>query len=74
MIIGTAASTPSAPEATRPTITEVLADDDCTKTVPRMPMNKPARGWSTLANRLSCVSLPITLMPPSSIETPTKKM
>ena len=50
MIMGTAASTPRAPEATKPTITEVLADDDWTRTVPRMPTNSPAIGLLTPSN------------------------
>ncbi len=53
MIIGTAASSPSAPEATSPTITEVLAEEDCTNTVPSRPMKRPAIGCDTFENRRS---------------------
>ena len=70
--IGTAWPKPSAPEATRPTMTEVLADDDCTSTVPSSPTNSPASGFWTLENRLSWVSAPRSLMPVSSDETPTR--
>tara|TARA_Y100001968_G_C19450564_1_gene768246 strand:- start:425 stop:649 length:225 start_codon:yes stop_codon:yes gene_type:complete len=74
MIIGTASPTPRAPVPTSPTITEVDADDDWTRTVPRIPINSPATGLLTLEKRLSCVSAPITLMPDSRDETPTRKV
>ncbi len=73
MIIGTASSIFSALAATRPTMTEVLADDDCTRIVPRMPMNSPASGFETVENSRSWVSAPIILMPVSSDDTPTRK-
>ncbi len=72
MIIGTASSTPSAPEATRPTITDVDAEDDWTRTVPRMPMHSAAIGLSAAENRRSWVSSPMILMPDSSDDTPTR--
>ena len=72
MTIGTACSTPSAPEATNPTMTEVLADDDWTRTVPRMPTHSPAMGLLTAEKRRSWVSAPMILMPASREETPTR--
>jgi len=72
MTIGTAASTLSAPEATSPTITEVEADDDWTRTVPRIPMQSAAIGLEAAENNCSCVSSPMILMPVSSDETPTR--
>ena len=73
MIMGTAWSTPSAPDATSPTITDVLADDDWTSTVPKIPTQRPAIGLLTAENKRSWVSAPMILMPASSEETPTRK-
>ena len=72
MIIGTAMSMSIAPAATSPTITDVDADEDWTSTVPRMPMHNPAIGLETLENSCSWVSWPMTLMPCSSDDTPTR--
>lgn len=74
MIMGTASSTPTTPAATRPTITEVLADEDWTSTVPRIPTHRPAIGFVTAENSCSWVSAPMISMPASSEETPTRKM
>ena len=63
-----------APEATSPTITDVLADEDCTRTVPSSPTNSPASGLRHVGEQRSWVSAPMTLMPASSEDTPTRKM
>ena len=73
MIIGTAASTPNKPVPTRPTIVDVVTDDDCASTVASTPTHNPATGFVTLENSSSWMSLPRPLMPPSSSETPIRK-
>ena len=70
--IGTASSTPSLPVATRPTMIEVDAEEDCTRIVPRMPMHRAAMGLPAAENRRSVVSSPMILMPDSSDDTPTR--
>ena len=52
---------------------EVEADDDWTRTVPRIPMQSAAIGLEAAENNRSCVSSPMILMPVSSDETPTRK-
>ena len=71
-IIGTAASTVSVPEPTSPTIVDVEADEDCTRTVARIPANSPATGLSTLSRSPSWKSAPSALIPASSDATPTR--
>jgi len=63
--IGTASSTPITPDATRPTMIDVDADDDCTSTVPRMPMHSAAIGFVAAENSRSWVSSPRSRMPAS---------
>ena len=70
--IGTASSIPTTPLATRPTITDVETDDDCTSTVARRPTHSPPIGLETPSNRPSTRSLPRFLKPPPSSSTPVR--
>ena len=54
-------------------MTEVLAEEDCTSTVPRTPTHSAAIGLVTAEKRASWVSSPMILMPASSDDTPTRK-
>ena len=72
MIMGTAASRLTAPEATRPTMIDVLALEDCTITVAKIPTNRPARGLETVEKSASWASAPRILIPVSSEATPDR--
>ena len=72
MIIGTAASTGNNPVPTRPTIVEVVTDEDWATTVARMPTHSAAIGFLTLVNNCSWMPSPSDEMPPSSTEMPTR--
>ncbi len=71
--IGTAAPTLSTPEATRPTIVDVVTDEDWTSTVASTPTNRPAIGELTRVNSASWTSLPRAAMPSDSSPTPARK-
>ncbi len=45
MIMGTAVLTWTSPEATRPTINDVVTEEDCTRVVARMPTSSPSTGF-----------------------------
>ena len=72
MIIGTASSAPTTPEATRPTMTEVDTDDDWTSTVASRPTKRPPRGFETPSKRPSTKPAPMVLKPPLSSSTPVR--
>ncbi len=73
MIMGTASGTAKVPDPTRPTMVAVLTDEDCTRTVARMPTNNPATGLVTPSKSESVKSAPKLLIPDSSALTPTRK-
>ncbi len=70
--IGTAASTVRAPDATRPTMIDVVADDDCTRMVATIPTHRAASGLETREKRSSCTSPLMRPIPCSRQVTPMR--
>mmetsp|Transcript_29292 Transcript_29292/g.66409 ORF Transcript_29292/g.66409 Transcript_29292/m.66409 type:complete len:243 (-) Transcript_29292:14-742(-) len=73
MMTGMAAFTVMVSAPTRPTTIDVLVDDDWTMTVARIPVMRPARGFSTAVNILPAPLPPRHLKASPSICRPTRK-
>jgi hypothetical protein len=58
IIIGTAEPNDSVPEPTIPTITEVVVEEDWTRTVPRIPIASATSGFAVAVNKASDSSVP----------------
>ena len=61
--IGIAYSKLRTPLPTKPTIVAVVTEEDCTKTVHKIPTNKPAKGLDTDSKSASVYSAPKVLIP-----------
>mmetsp|Transcript_89084 Transcript_89084/g.252574 ORF Transcript_89084/g.252574 Transcript_89084/m.252574 type:complete len:237 (+) Transcript_89084:879-1589(+) len=73
MMTGTASWELSCPAATRPTTMEVLVEEDCTSTVPRMPIMSPTTGFGMCPNSAPASFPPSTLKASAIRDSPTMK-
>mmetsp|Transcript_35775 Transcript_35775/g.57460 ORF Transcript_35775/g.57460 Transcript_35775/m.57460 type:complete len:208 (-) Transcript_35775:148-771(-) len=73
MMIGIACLTAKTSAPTKPTTILVLVDEDCTKTVAKMPTMRPAMGLSEKVNRFPAPLLPSALKEPPIRSRPKRK-
>ena len=73
MMIGIACRTDNTSAPTKPTTILVLVDEDCTKTVAKMPTMRPAMGLSEKVNRFPAPLLPSALKEPPMRSRPKRK-
>ena len=73
IMIGIAPRTDNTSAPTKPMTMFVLVDEDCTKTVAKMPTMRAVMGWSEKVNRFPAPLLPSALKEPPIRSRPKRK-